>query len=163
MGKFPVDAPLERVLRVFAMLGFVIVRRGNHVSLARIEADGTRTTADHSQSSHHQGFHFTDGAFSDRHFAGRIPQGLGTGIAALSNTSEQGNDMQSHQTSPPRITGEYVTQLDGAKRPIYHERWMEESLTGSASNLACPRSSWPSSLEYPVKVSTDVSGMDLRG
>ena len=43
MAKFPVDAPIERVLRAFALLGFVIVRRGNHVSLGRIEADGTRT------------------------------------------------------------------------------------------------------------------------
>jgi len=42
MAKFPVDAPLERVLRALALLGFVIVRRGNHVSLARSEADGTR-------------------------------------------------------------------------------------------------------------------------
>jgi hypothetical protein len=43
MAKFPVDAPLERALRALALLGFVIVRRGNHVSLARSEADGTRT------------------------------------------------------------------------------------------------------------------------
>jgi hypothetical protein len=43
MAKFPVDASLERLLRAFAALGFVIVRRGNHVSLGRIEADGTRT------------------------------------------------------------------------------------------------------------------------
>jgi predicted RNA binding protein YcfA (HicA-like mRNA interferase family) len=43
MAKFPVDAPLERVLRALVMLGFEVVRRGNHVSLSRLEADGSRT------------------------------------------------------------------------------------------------------------------------
>jgi len=41
--KFPVDAPLDRVLRALNLLGFQVVRQGNHISLARIEADGTRT------------------------------------------------------------------------------------------------------------------------
>ena len=41
--KFPVDAPLERVVRALQTLGFAVMRRGNHVSLARPEADGTRT------------------------------------------------------------------------------------------------------------------------
>ncbi len=43
MAKFPVDAPSDRVLRALAALGFVVVRIGNHVSLARTEADGTIT------------------------------------------------------------------------------------------------------------------------
>ena len=42
-NKFPVDAPLERVLRALEHLGFALVRRGNHLSLAREESDGTRT------------------------------------------------------------------------------------------------------------------------
>ena len=42
-NKFPVDAPLERVLSALEQLGFVLLRRGNHLSLSREEPDGTRT------------------------------------------------------------------------------------------------------------------------
>jgi predicted RNA binding protein YcfA (HicA-like mRNA interferase family) len=41
MPKFPVDAPIERVLKALAVLGFGIVRQGNHVSLERRNADGS--------------------------------------------------------------------------------------------------------------------------
>jgi predicted RNA binding protein YcfA (HicA-like mRNA interferase family) len=41
--RFPADAPADRVLRALAALGFVVVRSGNHVSLARTEADATVT------------------------------------------------------------------------------------------------------------------------
>ena len=44
MAKFPVDAPCDRVLLALHALGFEVVRRGNHVSLARTEADGTITS-----------------------------------------------------------------------------------------------------------------------
>ena len=43
MAKFPLDAPLPRVLRALELLGFAIVRRGNHVSLLRVGSDGSRT------------------------------------------------------------------------------------------------------------------------
>jgi len=43
MAKFPVDAPIRDVLSALQRLGFVIVREGNHVSLARENAGGTRT------------------------------------------------------------------------------------------------------------------------
>ena len=43
MDKFPVDAPLRRVLRTFAALGFVLVREGNHIAMQRENDDGTRT------------------------------------------------------------------------------------------------------------------------
>jgi predicted RNA binding protein YcfA (HicA-like mRNA interferase family) len=43
VAKFPVDAPLDRVLRAMSLLGFQVVRPGNHISLVRNEADGTRT------------------------------------------------------------------------------------------------------------------------
>lgn len=43
MAKFPIDAPAERVLLALQALGFAVIRRGNHISLARVEADG-RTT-----------------------------------------------------------------------------------------------------------------------
>jgi hypothetical protein len=35
----------------------------------------------------------------------------------------------------------HVARLDRCKKSIYREKWMEESLTGSASSLAYPRSS----------------------
>jgi len=43
MPKFPVDAPKERVLKELQRLGFELVREGNHLALARIKPDGTRT------------------------------------------------------------------------------------------------------------------------
>ena len=44
MTKFPADAPIRDVIRALERLGFVLVREGNHVSMARVNADGTKTT-----------------------------------------------------------------------------------------------------------------------
>jgi len=43
MGKFPVDAPRDRVLRAFGLLGFQMVREGTHIAMSRDNADGTST------------------------------------------------------------------------------------------------------------------------
>ena len=43
MVKFPVDASLDRVLAAFELLGFHLVRRGNHISMIRQNPDGTNT------------------------------------------------------------------------------------------------------------------------
>lgn len=43
MAKFPNDAPLERVLRTLQLLGFKVIRTGNHIALARTESDGSLT------------------------------------------------------------------------------------------------------------------------
>ena len=43
MGKFPVDAPKGRVLRVLESLGFRIVREREHIAMIRDNPDGTRT------------------------------------------------------------------------------------------------------------------------
>jgi predicted RNA binding protein YcfA (HicA-like mRNA interferase family) len=43
MMKFPHDAPKQKVLRTLESLGFSVVRTGNHISLARKNADGTIT------------------------------------------------------------------------------------------------------------------------
>jgi predicted RNA binding protein YcfA (HicA-like mRNA interferase family) len=42
-ARFPVDAPVEDVIRALERLGFQVVRRGNHVALIRENEDGTRT------------------------------------------------------------------------------------------------------------------------
>jgi predicted RNA binding protein YcfA (HicA-like mRNA interferase family) len=43
MAKFPVDAPVGRVMRALEILGFRVMRVGNHIAMVRDEADGTRT------------------------------------------------------------------------------------------------------------------------
>jgi predicted RNA binding protein YcfA (HicA-like mRNA interferase family) len=43
MPKFPVDAPLKKVIRALERLGFRMVREGNHIAMVRENPDGTRT------------------------------------------------------------------------------------------------------------------------
>lgn len=43
MSKFPVDAPIEKVIEALEQLGFSIVRRGNHIAMLRQNTDGSAT------------------------------------------------------------------------------------------------------------------------
>ena len=43
MRRFPVDVPRRKAIRAFELLGFQIVRRGQHISMVRENPDGTRT------------------------------------------------------------------------------------------------------------------------
>jgi len=43
MVKFPVDAPIRKVIKAFESLGFCLVREGNHIAMIRENPDGTRT------------------------------------------------------------------------------------------------------------------------
>ena len=43
MSKFPVDAPIRKVVKSFELLGFNVVREGNHIAMLRENPDGTRT------------------------------------------------------------------------------------------------------------------------
>ncbi len=42
-AKFPVDAPLRKVISAFELLGFRLVREGNHIAMLRENSDGSRT------------------------------------------------------------------------------------------------------------------------
>lgn len=41
--KFPRDAPKRRVIKTLEMLGFKIVRSGNHISMVKEDPDGSKT------------------------------------------------------------------------------------------------------------------------
>lgn len=41
--KFPHDVPVIRVIKSLELLGFHVVRSGNHISLERHNIDGTKT------------------------------------------------------------------------------------------------------------------------
>ncbi len=43
MSKFPVDTPIRKVVKTLELLGFNVVRKGNHIAMLRENIDGTRT------------------------------------------------------------------------------------------------------------------------
>lgn len=43
MTRFPVDAPLKKVIKILESLNFRMVREGNHIAMVRENVDGTRT------------------------------------------------------------------------------------------------------------------------
>ena len=43
MTKFPRDAPKIKVIKALEALGFEIIREGNHISMRRINLDGSKT------------------------------------------------------------------------------------------------------------------------
>lgn len=43
MAKFPVDAPKRKVVKALEILGFQIVREGDHISMVRVNPDGSKT------------------------------------------------------------------------------------------------------------------------
>lgn len=43
MSKFPVDAPIRKVVKTFELLGFNVAREGNHIAMLKENPDGSRT------------------------------------------------------------------------------------------------------------------------
>ena len=43
MAKFPVDAPRNKVLKALQALGFQVIREREHISMVRLNPDGTST------------------------------------------------------------------------------------------------------------------------
>ena len=42
MPKFPVDAPIEKVIKTLEHLGFRMVREGNHIAMVKENPDGSK-------------------------------------------------------------------------------------------------------------------------
>jgi predicted RNA binding protein YcfA (HicA-like mRNA interferase family) len=43
VSQFPADAPKDQVVSALQLLGFEMVREGNHISMTRRNADGSNT------------------------------------------------------------------------------------------------------------------------
>jgi predicted RNA binding protein YcfA (HicA-like mRNA interferase family) len=43
MSRFPVDAPIRKVIKAFERLGFELIREGNYIAMIRNNPDGTST------------------------------------------------------------------------------------------------------------------------
>jgi predicted RNA binding protein YcfA (HicA-like mRNA interferase family) len=43
MPKFPVDATKQRVIKTLEILGFRLIRQKEHISMERVNPDGTKT------------------------------------------------------------------------------------------------------------------------
>ena len=43
MSKFPVDAPVRKIIKALEQLGFEKIREGNHIAMLRQNPDGTKT------------------------------------------------------------------------------------------------------------------------
>ncbi|MBU1208866.1 MAG: type II toxin-antitoxin system HicA family toxin [Proteobacteria bacterium] len=43
MPKFPVDAPKQKVIKAFELLGFNLIREREHISMERLNPDGSKT------------------------------------------------------------------------------------------------------------------------
>jgi hypothetical protein len=43
MPKFPVDAPKQKIIKTLELLGFRMIREREHISMERVNSDGTKT------------------------------------------------------------------------------------------------------------------------
>jgi hypothetical protein len=43
MTRFPIDAPIARVIKTLTILGFRLVREEEHISMVKINVDGSKT------------------------------------------------------------------------------------------------------------------------
>jgi predicted RNA binding protein YcfA (HicA-like mRNA interferase family) len=43
MPEFPIDAPIEQVIKALERLGFELVRTGNHIAMVHENQNGSRT------------------------------------------------------------------------------------------------------------------------
>ena len=70
MSKFPVDAPIRKVVKSFEPLGFNVVREGNHIAMLRENPDGTRTPPNDAKPSNNQEINAENHPYSSKNIKG---------------------------------------------------------------------------------------------
>ena len=76
MARFPVDAPIRKVIKAFESLGFRLMREGNYIAMVRESPDGTRTPLTMPNHRRIKGFDAAHHTHAVWYIPGRVPESL---------------------------------------------------------------------------------------